>query len=92
MRSLRRLYSPEAVKNLQNTFSWLTEDYDKIAVEEAVMKDDEVAGTVIRLPIVYGPGDTLHRMFGLLKRIADHRPADVSRRGRDRLSRRGTAP
>jgi len=30
-------------------------------------------GTVLRLPMVYGPGDPLHRFFPLLKRLADRR-------------------
>lgn len=58
---------------LQNVFAWLDEHYDKIAVEEAIMNDPATPGTVLRLPMVYGPGDPLHRFFPLLKRFADGR-------------------
>src|SRR5229473_935648 len=34
------------------------DDYDKILVERVVMSDPELPGTVLRLPMVYGPGDT----------------------------------
>jgi nucleoside-diphosphate-sugar epimerase len=73
VRSVRATYPPETVKMLRNTFSWLDENYDKIAVEEAIMNSSAVAGTVMRLPMVYGPGDPLHRFFPLVKRIADGR-------------------
>jgi nucleoside-diphosphate-sugar epimerase len=64
------------VNTLQNVFSWLDQDYDKVAVEQAVMSGGS-CNTVVRLPMVYGPGDPLHRMHGLLKRIADGRPAII---------------
>jgi nucleoside-diphosphate-sugar epimerase len=73
LRTVRTTYPPETVKMLRSTFTWLDENYDKIAVEEAVMGSREVAGTVLRLPMVYGPGDPLHRFFPLVKRIADGR-------------------
>ena len=48
-------------------------DYDKIPCERVVMNDEEIAGTVLRLPPVYGPGDKQHRIFPYLKRIDDGR-------------------
>ena len=51
------------------------DDYDKILVERVVMSDPELPGTVLRLPMVYGPGDYQHRMFPFLKRMDDGRPA-----------------
>jgi nucleoside-diphosphate-sugar epimerase len=48
-------------------------NYDKIPVERAVMSDPDLAGTVLRLPAVYGPGD--HRAFDYLKRMEDDRRA-----------------
>lgn len=74
LRTTRQLYPPETVKRMAALFSWLDDDYDKIAVEETVMGQRQVPGTVLRLPMVYGPGDPLHRVFPLLKRIADQRP------------------
>jgi nucleoside-diphosphate-sugar epimerase len=76
VRTVRRTYPPELVKTLQDIFSWLNEDYDKVAVEGAVMKAGS-GNTIVRLPMVYGPGDPLHRMHGVLKRIADGRPAII---------------
>jgi len=49
--------------------------YEKMEVERVVMNDDEISGTVLRLPMVYGPGDGAHRMFPYLKRVDDGRPA-----------------
>lgn len=77
VRSARQLYPSEALKMMRSVFSWLDEHYDKIAVEEEVMNYSGVSGTVLRLPMVYGPGDRLHRFFPLLKRIADGRSAVV---------------
>jgi nucleoside-diphosphate-sugar epimerase len=75
LRKNRLLYSPETLKAMQTIFSWLGERYDKIAVEEAVLNSPDIAGTVLRLPMVYGPGDPLHRLFPLLKRFVDGRPS-----------------
>lgn len=75
VRTVRQIYPAETLSMLRSTFTWLNDRYDKIAVEEAVMGHAEVAGTVVRLPMVYGPGDRLHRFFPLLKRIADGRRA-----------------
>lgn len=73
LRTTRRLYPPETVKMMQNIFTWLNEHYDKIAVEEAVRGDPAVPWTILRLPMVYGPGDPLHRFLPLLKRVTDRR-------------------
>ena len=73
VRTVRRLYPPETLKTLRSIFTWVDEDYDKIAVEEVILNSREVFGTVLRLPMVYGPGDPLHRFFPLLKRFADGR-------------------
>lgn len=51
------------------------DDYDKILVERVVMSDPNLPGTVLRLPMVYGPGDYQHRLFSYLKRMDDGRPA-----------------
>ena len=39
------------------------------------MGNPSLPGTILRLPMVYGPGDYQHRMFRFLKRMDDHRPA-----------------
>jgi len=50
------------------------DDYDKVPVEEAILSEKELAGTTVRLPMIYGPGDPLHRLHWLLKRMDDGRP------------------
>lgn len=37
------------------------EDYDKIVLEEAALGDDRFQTTVIRAPMIFGPGDKQHR-------------------------------
>ena len=49
--------------------------YDKILVEQAAMGNPELPGTILRLPAVYGPGDSGYRFFSYLKRMDDQRPA-----------------
>jgi len=73
LRTRLRPYPPAQVRMLQRVFDWLDDDYDKIPVERAVLGDPELAGTVLRLPMVYGPGDRLHRFHPVLKRIDDGR-------------------
>jgi nucleoside-diphosphate-sugar epimerase len=51
---------------------WM-DDYDKIPVEHSVMGNPEMPGTVLRLPMVYGPGTM--RDFEYVKRMVDGRPA-----------------
>lgn len=48
--------------------------YEKILVEQEVMSDREISGTILRLPAVYGAGDNRHGFFGHLKRMDDRRP------------------
>lgn len=74
LRTANRSYPPEVVQMMKGIFTWLTPDYDKVAVEEAVVRGGD-ANTVIRLPMVYGPGDPLHRLYSVVKRVQDGRPA-----------------
>jgi len=73
VRTNRQLYSPETVKMMQSIFGWLDNGYDKVAVEEAILNSSDTAATVLRLPMVHGPGDPLRRLFPLLKRFSDGR-------------------
>jgi nucleoside-diphosphate-sugar epimerase len=66
-------YPREVLASLRDVFPWLDEDYDKIPVERAVLGDDQLPGTVLRLPMIYGPGDPRHRFFPILKRMDDGR-------------------
>src|SRR5579871_51005 len=57
-------------------FSW--DEYEKILVERTVMGDSGLPATVLRLPMVYGPGVRdagQRRFFPYLKRMEDGRPA-----------------
>jgi nucleoside-diphosphate-sugar epimerase len=51
------------------------DEFDKIAVERLVMYQPDCAGTILRLPMVYGRNDGQHRLFDYLKRMDDNRPA-----------------
>jgi len=66
-------YPAENMQLLRKIFPWVTDDYDKIPAERIVMNDPELPGTVLRLPMVYGPGDQLRRFYPVVKRIADGR-------------------
>jgi nucleoside-diphosphate-sugar epimerase len=73
LRTKLQTYPPERVRMLQKVFGWLDDEYDKIPVEQEILPDRELPGTVLRLPMIYGPGDPLHRLFPLLKRMDDGR-------------------
>jgi nucleoside-diphosphate-sugar epimerase len=47
--------------------------YEKNLVEQVVMNDARLTGTVLRLPNVYGPRDNKHRTLEYLKRMDDGR-------------------
>jgi nucleoside-diphosphate-sugar epimerase len=53
------------------------DDYEKILVEKIVMSNPDLPGTIIRLPMVYGENDPLHRLFPYLQRIDNNRHAIV---------------
>jgi nucleoside-diphosphate-sugar epimerase len=50
-------------------------NYEKILVERVVMSNPELPGTILRLPAVYGPGDSRHGFSDHLKRMDDGRRA-----------------
>ncbi|HEU5230872.1 MAG TPA: NAD-dependent epimerase/dehydratase family protein [Ktedonobacteraceae bacterium] len=47
--------------------------YDKILAERAILGEPDLPGTILRLPMVYGPRDGQHRLFEYLKRMDDGR-------------------
>lgn len=55
--------------------------YDKILVEKVFMGSPELPGTILRLPMVYGPRDRQRRLFNYLKRMDDGRPAIILEAG-----------
>jgi len=48
--------------------------YDKIPVERVYRGDPQLPGTILRYPMVYGPGDAQRRLSEDLKRMDDGRP------------------
>jgi nucleoside-diphosphate-sugar epimerase len=52
-------------------------DYEKILVEQAYMCNSNLPATILRLPMVYGPGDYRHRFYPYLQRMEENRPAIV---------------
>ena len=73
VRTQQNTYSAEAMKKVKEIYPWADDQYDKIPVEQAVLEDCDLYGTVLRLPMVYGPGDPLHRFHAVLKRMDDGR-------------------
>ena len=67
-------YRGETLRDQNDPKRW-QDDYDKILVERVVMSDANLPGTVLRLPMVYGPGDYQHRLYNYLRRMDDQRPA-----------------
>src|SRR5437763_11115329 len=65
-------YRAEPPRNADDPQKW-QDDYDKILVERVVMGDTSLPGTILRLPMVYGPADYQHRTFRYLIRMDDHR-------------------
>jgi nucleoside-diphosphate-sugar epimerase len=77
LRTKLQIYPSQRVAMLQQVFGWLDGEYDKIPVERALLADRELAATVLRLPMVYGPGDSLRRLHPIVKRIDDGRRAII---------------
>lgn len=73
VRTSIQTYPRAQVAMLQQVFGWLDDEYDKIPVERAILRDSQSRGTVLRLPMVYGPGDPLRRLYPVVKRIVDGR-------------------
>ena len=75
LRTKLQTYPPEQIRMLQQVFGWLDDEYDKIPVEREILGDPELPGTILRLPMVYGPGDPLRRFLPVVKRVDDRRAA-----------------
>jgi len=80
LRTATKTYSPEALAGARIVFPWIDDEYDKVQVEKAIASDPELPATILRLPMVYGPGDPLHRFYPALKRMLDGRPAILQER------------
>jgi nucleoside-diphosphate-sugar epimerase len=73
LRSNRITYPPEVLKKVQTIYGWVNDEYDKVPVEQAVLSDRKLPGTILRLPMIYGPGDPVHRFHAVLKRMDEGR-------------------
>ena len=73
LRANKDIYPAAQIRLLKGVFGWLDDGYDKVAVEREARADPSLPATILRLPMVYGPGDPLHRFHPVLKRIADRR-------------------
>ncbi len=81
LRSHLRPFGADHLKMMQGIFNWVDDEYEKIDVERAVADDPELPATILRLPMVYGPGDPLHRLYPFVKRMDDNRPAILLEEG-----------
>ena len=72
-RTRRQTYPPEVLARLKSMVGWVTDDYNNVEMEDVVTNVAALPATVLRLPMVYGPGDHLHRLYPILKRIRDGR-------------------
>jgi nucleoside-diphosphate-sugar epimerase len=57
---------------LREKLSIHQEEYEKRWVEEVVLSDSDLPGTILRYPMIYGPNDG-GRTFDLVKRVQDNR-------------------
>jgi nucleoside-diphosphate-sugar epimerase len=72
-----RLYPYRGVP-MPRVYDFDLDDYDKILVEQAVLNNRDLPATVLRLPMVFGPGAreaAKRRFFAYLKRMDDGRSA-----------------
>jgi nucleoside-diphosphate-sugar epimerase len=74
LRTRSQTYPPAQVEMIKKMVPWWDDAYDKVQVERAVMSDPDLPGTVLRLPMIYGPGDYARRFHPVLRRIDDNRP------------------
>lgn len=81
LRTKLQTYPAEQIRALRNVFGWLDDEYDKIPVEREILADPQLPGTVLRLPMIYGPGDRLLRFHPWLKRMDDARPVILFEEG-----------
>lgn len=72
-RTRRDTYPPELLARLKTLMGWVNDEYSNVEMENTVMNVAALPATVLRLPMVYGPGDYLHRFYPILKRIRDGR-------------------
>jgi len=76
--ALRERLYPYRGMSIPQAYGINWDDYDKILVERVLLSDGDLPATVLRLPMVYGPGAreaVKRRFYAYLKRLDDGRPA-----------------
>ena len=73
LRTKLQTYPPAQVEMLQQIFGWLDEEYDKIPIEREILGHPDLPGTVLRLPMVYGPPRPAAPVHPIVKRMIDGR-------------------
>ena len=68
------VYRDDTPPSIGQRPAWLGE-YEKILVERAVLGAPDIAGTVVRFPMVHGERDEQRRFYSLWKRMVDGRAA-----------------
>ncbi len=71
---LRRSRYPYRGRPLPAAYEWDLENYDKILVEQVFQSEPALPASILRLPMVYGPGDPVNRIYPYLRRMDDGRP------------------
>ncbi len=67
---LRQVHFPYRASSRPGDWKY---DYEKILVEHALQAETSLPATVLRLPMVYGPGDKQHRLRPYLLHMVDGR-------------------
>jgi nucleoside-diphosphate-sugar epimerase len=66
------VYREHTPSSISQRPAWM-DDYDKILVERVAMNAPDIAGSVVRFPMVHGERDRQRRFYEFWKRIADGR-------------------
>lgn len=68
-------------RDLDVDLDYASDAYDKIPAERQIFDHPRLSGVVLRLPMVFGPGDYLHRLYPYVRRMADKRLAIILQQG-----------
>jgi len=81
LRTKLQTYPAAQIKKIRQMVAWVDDDYDKIPVERVLLSDSDLPGTILRLPMIYGPGDYARRLHPVVRRIDDGRKAIIFESG-----------
>ncbi len=72
LRVTRYPYRSDPRRSVDAEDAWM-DDYDKIPLEQALLARPDLGGMVLRLPMVFGPGDRQRRFQWLLRPMLERR-------------------